>query len=365
MNRFSLLVIVLALVAGVALGLHLASSFVDTSTVPPQQVLALTPADQDDYIINVADAFAADGDLRLARDRLARLRDPQIATRVEQLASNYYSANKNKSASNLIHLAIALGSKNGGLIALVITPSPTSVPTNTTVNAPVFSNVRATNAPPPTDTPTRKATAVPVYVVVTNENPFIVLPTNTPTITNTPLPTNTRRPSTRVPTPTITPTFTPVPPPPAPIWEPDRSRWPGTVYYEPANVEPGQGYWHLAHAIYCDAFDSSDNRKYDFGCEEGPGGGAGTSIYVMSGGNVIDVWAGGENVTDDPTIVGDKKKPGDICQCDYSFESANVKINVRGAPSDAIGGFCLCSVNFGWGSRAHVRYFLFFEYRIR
>ena len=359
MNRFSLIVIVLALIVGVALGLYAATSFIDTATVPTPQVMALTVADQEDYILNVADAFVVDGNLKLAQDRLARLRDPQIATRVENFASNYYSANKNKSATHLIQLAIALGSKNGGLISVVTTVTPTPLPTLTRENAPLFSNVRATQVPPPTATPTSKATQPPVYVVVTNENPFVVLPTNTPTITNT------RRPNTRVPTPTITPTFTPVPPPPAPFFEPDRSRWPGTVYYEPANVEPGQGYWHLAHAIYCDAFDSSDDRKYDFGCEEGPGGGAGTSIYVMSGGNVIDVWAGGENVTDDPTIVGDKKNPGDMCQCDYSFEATNVKINVRGAPSDAIGGFCLCGVNFGWGSRAHVRYFLYFEYRIR
>ncbi len=358
MNRLSLVIVVLALAAGSALGLYLATSFEDTPAIPTPQSLQLTDADQEDYIVNVADAYAIDGNLKLAQDRLARLRDPQIASRVEAFAINYASK-KNATARHLVQLAVAIGSENSALISMVVTVTPTPPPTHTPANAPVFSNVRATAAPTDAPTPTPKNTTAPVYVVVPNQNPFVVLPTNTPTITNT------RRPSTRVPTPTETLTPTDIPPPPAPIFEPDRSRWPGTVYFEPANVQPGEGYWHLAHAVYCDAFDPSDDNKYNFGCDERPGGGAGTSIYVMSNGNLIDVWAGGENVADDPTFVGDKKKPGDMCECDYAFESANVKINVRGAPSDAIGGFCLCGVNFGWGSRAHVRYFLYFEYITR
>lgn len=364
MNRLSLLIVLIALLAGLAIGVYAATSARETPAPPASDVMQLNADDQNDYILVVADAFAADGNLKLAQDRLARLRDPQIAARVEEYAIRYASK-RDQTSRNLIQLALALGSRNGGLVAMVVTVTPTPQPTLTRANAPVFSNVRATFVPTVPASPTPKVVGTAAVVVVPNDNPVIVLPTETPTITLTPTKTTTRRPNTRTPTPTETLTPTEILPLPEPFFEPDRSRWPGTVFYEHANVQPGEGYWQLTHAVYCDAFDPSDDNKYNFGCDERPGGGAGTSIYVMSGGNTIDVWAGGANVADDPTIVGDKKDPGDLCDCDYTFESSNVKINVRGAPSDAIGGFCLCGVNFGWGSRAHVRFFLYFEYRIR
>lgn len=97
-----------------------------------------------------------------------------------------------------------------------------------------------------------------------------------------------------------------------------------------------------------------------------PGGGTGTNIYVMTGGAPIDVIGpGGVNLGNNPSVIGDLKKPGDMCLCTYSFMSSDYRISVAGAPSDAMGGFCLCSHNFGWGSRAHVRYFLYFEYVTR
>jgi hypothetical protein len=356
--RFILLVVLLALLAGVALGVYAATTFSPEPSVSVVGALQLGDDAQADYIANVAEAYAMDGDLNLARDRLARLRDAQIVARVETLALN--TANQhNPTSQNLARLAVALGSKIKGLVALYTTATPPPTHTATDETAPVFSNIRATPTPYSSATPTPKPTQPPQYVVVPNDNPYIILPTNTPTITPT------RRPATRVPTATLTPTPTEVPPPPYPIFEPDLSQWWGTIHYEPANVQPGQGYWHLAHAIYCDAFDGSDPRRHDFGCDEMPGGSTGTNIYVMSGGNPIDVYAGGSNLGDDVSIVGDKKKPGDMCNCDYSFESSDYRISVRGAPSDALSGFCLCSKNFGWGSRAHVRYFLYFEYRIR
>lgn len=357
-SRLVILVLVVTLAAGAALGVYVGASFAESSAPLPPQGLQLTTDDQKDYILNIADAYAVDANLKLAQDRLARLHDPQIAARVEELAIEY-AAQRNSTSINLARLAVATGSRIRSFVALFVTATPAPTRTSPPTNAPLFSNVRATAAPTEPVTPTPVDTAEPIYVVVPNANPFLVLPTETPTITPTPLP------RTRVPTATQTLIPTDVPPPPYPIFEPDKSRWPGTIYYEPANVQPGEGYWHLTHAVYCDAFDPSDDSKYNFGCDERPGGGAGTSIYVMSGGNFIDVWSGGVNVADDPTIVGDKKNPDDMCQCDYTFEDADYKINVRDAPSDAIGGFCMCSVNFGWGSRAHVRYFLYFEYRIR
>ncbi len=97
-----------------------------------------------------------------------------------------------------------------------------------------------------------------------------------------------------------------------------------------------------------------------------PGGPAGTSIYVMSKGAKIKVIRpDGTNVAENRAIVGDKKSPNDMCNCTYAFEASNYRISVAEGPSDAIEGFCLCSVNFGWGSRAHVRYFLYFEQVVR
>jgi hypothetical protein len=147
------------------------------------------------------------------------------------------------------------------------------------------------------------------------------------------------------------------------VFEPgDMNLWPRGVYFVPANVAPGETYWHLVKATYCDAFDSSDHAKRNFGCDKMPGGPAGTSIYVMTGGAEIDVIKpDGANVGKNRAIIGDKKDPSDMCNCTYTFLDSNYRISVAGAPSDAIGGFCLCSVNFGWGSHAHVRYFLYFE----
>lgn len=366
-TRTGILIVVLALVVGISVGAYLAMSMAPAPPPPIAGELELSDRTHADYIANIAEAYAMNGNLNLAQDRLARLQDPQIVARVEKLALE--NANqRNTRAEQLARLAVALGSKIKGLVALY--ESPTPVPTRTAGAASnlVFSNVRATETPYLSETPvppTPVPTDPPKYVVVPNDNPYLVLPTDTPTITPMPTITPTRRPATRVPTATPTPIPTDVPPPPFPVFEPDLSRWWGSIHYEPANVQPGEGYWHLAHAIYCDAFDGSDPHKFDFGCDEMPGGGAGTNIYVMSGGNPIDVYAGGGNLGDDVTIVGDKKDPGDMCNCDYSFESSDYRISVRGAPSDAISGFCLCGKNFGWGSRAHVRYFLYFEYRIR
>lgn len=352
-----LLLLLVALGIGGALGFYFASTFIDTSVVPTPQVLQLTLADQDDYIRNVSEAYAADGDLKLAQDRLARLRDPQIAARVERFAINQFAANKDEAGKNLVRLAVALGSKNGGLISLVITATPTPLPTNTRENAPVFSDVRATLAPTETPNPTAKNTTAPVYIVVENETqPYIILPTDTPTVTNT------RLPNTRVPTPTETPTPTPIPPPPPVSWEPGYpGGWPPGVYFVPANVQPGEKYWHLVKAVYCDFVEEN------FGCPDRPGNRSGTSIYVINGGAPIDVIrSDGANVGGDPTQIGDLKGPNDPCECSWTFLVSDYRVSVAGAPSDAIGGFSLYTVGGNvLAGHAHVRYFLYFDYITR
>jgi len=351
-SRTAILIILPALAAGFAAGLYAAASLAAPPDVPTPQVLQLTFADQSDYIVNVADAYAHDGNLKLAQDRLARLQDPQIAARVETLALE--TANRRTpSAQNLARLAVALGSKIKGLVALFITETATPTRTATSPAGPVFSDVLATRTPIPSDTPVPSATAAPKYVVVPNENPFIVLPTETPSITPT-------RRATRVPT--ATPTATQVPPPPPPEWQPGfPGGWPPGVYYIPVNVQPGEKYWRLVKAVYCDFVEEN------FGCPDRPGNRSGTSIYVINGGAPIDVIRpDGKNVGGDPSQVGDLKAPNDPCECSWTWLVSDYKVSVAGAPSDAIGGFALYTVGGNvLAGHAHVRYFLYFEYVTR
>ncbi len=354
----AILVIGLALLAGVVGGVLLAFSF---APAPPPALpgeLELLPQARADYIGNVAQAYAMNGNLNLAQDRLARLQEPQIAAQVEALALE--TANQRDArAQQLARLAVALGSRIRGLVALYESPTPEPTRTATAVSNLVFSDVRVTQTPyqtatpvPPTVTPTE----APKYVVVPNDNPYLVLPTDTPTITPT------RRPATRVPTATITPMPTEVPPPPPPEWQPGfPGGWPPGVYYIPANVQPGEKYWRLVKAVYCDFVEEN------FGCPDRPGNRAGTSIYVMNGGAPLDVIRpDGANVGGDPSQIGDLKKPGDPCDCSWTWLVSDYKISVAGAPSDAIGGFALYTVGGNvLAGHAHVRYFLYFDYVTR
>ena len=354
-SRLAILIPILALVIGILIGIYVATSFNDPSVAPPPQGLQLAPDAQKDFIINVADAYAADANLKLAQDRLARLRDPNIAARVEGLAIEYASQ-QNSTAINLARLAVATGSQVRSFIALFVTATPSPIRTTPTTQAPVFSNVRATTAPTERATATRAETDAPVYVVVPNDNPVQVLPTNTPTITETP------RPRTRVPaSPTPTPTFTPAPPPPV-IFEPGfPGGWPPGVYFQAANVQPGEKYWHLVKAVYCDFIEEN------FGCPDRPGNTSGTSIYVINGGAPIDVVRpDGVNVGGDPSQIGDLKAPNDPCECSWTMLVSDYRISVAGAPSDAIGGFSLYTVGGNvLAGHAHVRYFLYFDYITR
>ncbi len=353
--RWRILAPILALVLGVAAGAYLAFANAEPRDTPTPQSLQLAPEDQNDYILNIADAYAADGNLPLAQDRLARLDDPEIVQRVEKFAIEY-APRRDATSINLIQLALALGSRNRNLIAVVVTATRTPLPSPTRQDAPVFSDVRATAAPAATVIPTETPTPEPVYVVVPNEHPYIILPTNTFT------PSPTRRPATRVPTATITPTASPVPPPPPVILEPEfPGRWPPGIYYIPAQVAPGQKYWHLVHAVYCDFVE--DN----FGCPDRPGNRNGTSIYVINGGAPIDVVRpDGVNVGGDPSQIGDLKAPDDPCECSWTFLVSDYKVSVAGAPSDAIGGFSLYTVGGNvLQGHAHVRYFLYFDYVTR
>lgn len=156
-------ILVLALIT-LAVGLVLGFLTFQTWFVPAvPQTIELSRAEQDDYILMVAEAFAVDHDAVIAQQRLMRLNDPNTSGRIIALAREY-ATQQDYVAQRLALLAVAMGSTDKSLVALAAT-----------VNAPTPTSTRtATLRPNQTRTPTQ--TLAPNYVVVTGE------PTATPTI---------------------------------------------------------------------------------------------------------------------------------------------------------------------------------------
>jgi hypothetical protein len=277
----------------------------------------LKPSAQDEMIVLIADTYAYDQDLDHAKSRLAELKDKNISARVAALAKENAAQNQ-PSAADLAALAIALGARDEQIALIVTTLTPTITP-----------------SPMPTETlpPSLTPPATPTW---------------TPTATITPTRTPTRR-------PTVTPTHTPVPIPPT-NWIPALAEWPSAVKYQDisASVAPGQKFWHLAKAMFCDLKD-----KHDY-CQDLPGGGSGTSTYVMlidangtrTTAPLVVTKSDGKTATADD--IGVQKSAGDMCNCNYSFPSSGWLIQVGGAPSDKMSGLTL-PTNY------HVRYFLTFQ----
>lgn len=193
-RRRRILLLLLAVVVGVVLGFFIAQTWL----VPPvPQTLRLSRADQDDYILMVAEAYAVDQNIAIAQQRLARLNDPRTTERIIALARDY-APQQDYVAGRLALLAVAAGSQDAALIQLAATvTAPTQTPTPTQVYR--VTGPPATDAPPATVAPLRSATPEPRFVVVTS------VPTVTPTIyyivvTGEP---PTPRPATWTPTPIV------------------------------------------------------------------------------------------------------------------------------------------------------------------
>lgn len=283
---------------------------------PPQianvDVTDLKPSAQDELIVLIADAYAYEQNLASAQKRLAEFRDTNISARVARLAKELARQNHD-SAANVAALAVALGETDAQIALIVTTLTPTVTPT-----------------PAPTDTPTPA-------------------PTLTPTVTPTALPTATMMP-TRTPTrrPTLSPTPKPAAIPPT-VWLPAfPAEWPGGVRYEAANVSPGQKYWRLARALYCDIRDER------FDCPNLPGGSDGIGVYVLLVNGKAPLVLDGT-----PAHLEDKSNDPH-CRCTYELFPDGRTIQVGNFPSDKIGGLALNSVKTKV-PQTHVRYFLTFE----
>lgn len=125
-GRVLLLVAALAVQVGLVFGIVVSSLWLRPGLPASGSAVQLDVAAQQDYIITVAEAFASDRNLDLARDRLARLHSPDAKVRVEQLAASYAPA-ADFLAARLAHLAVALGSTDPVLLALNTQSGETSL----------------------------------------------------------------------------------------------------------------------------------------------------------------------------------------------------------------------------------------------
>lgn len=308
------IVSVLGLSVGIAAGLWIGW------VAWPVQITNVDIADlkghaQEEYIALIAQAYAYDPDLPRARERLAQLNDPKITERVAALAKSY-AAQDDPAAVPLAVLAAALGSRDAEIARLAATATPTP------------ERVEGTLSPTPTETHAPTLTRIPTAAM-------------TPTTRATPTRTATRRPSA---------TATPKPvPAPATQWIPSfPAEWPGGVKFEPANVAPGQKYWHLARALYCDL----EETRFD--CPNLPGGSHGIGVWVTLVNGKAPLILDGS-----PANLEDKSSDRE-CQCTYTLDFPGPAIQVGNYPSDKISGLALKSVRVP-NPNTHVRYFLTFQ----
>jgi hypothetical protein len=194
------------LLVGIAVGVGL--GFLIGWGLWPVQYYDTDPVDlkqehKEDYIVLVSAAYALNGDLEQAKERLAKLEEEDVAQVVAELAQRYGEQGADPTAThNLAMLAYALGSRSEVVVANAATATPVSTFTPTATEVPTET---ATEIPTATPTVTPSATPVPPTATSTP------VPA-TPTFTSVP-PTSTAPPATNTPE-GPTPTFTPLPPTP-------------------------------------------------------------------------------------------------------------------------------------------------------
>ncbi len=383
--RWLLVIALVGIIMGLAVGL--ATGWILFPNIGGSNVAGLSALAQNDYIVLVANTYAYDQDLAKAKERLRQLQEKDLKTRVERLAKTL-SARKDPSAANVADLAVALGSESSEVQELALVAAndgwgadsepieavePTKVARSDS-NSNVSVEKTATAPAQPTGDKQRPARQTKTAAAAAQATASAA-PTTEPEATQEPEPTQ------AAPKPTALPKSTDVPATPVPAaaprpntqWLPPlESDWPTTAFFRPADVAPGQEYWRLVKALYCDAAsDGSQDGDGRNGCPEMPGGPLGVGTYVMllnPDGSRAEAQLNVrfENGTGDkigPDIIS-PKDAGDQCNCNYSWESSNYLVQVEGA-SDAVGGLCLCSRYKNFGSRSHVRYFFWFQKTIR
>lgn len=365
--RWLLVIALVGIFMGLAAGL--AAGWIVFPIVGSSSIAGMSASSQQDYIVLVANTYAYDQDATSAKRRLDQLQDKDIKTRVERLAKSL-AVRKDAAAANVADLAIVLGSEDSQMQVLASQLTNTNDPSNNTDAEPTKLARSGGD-----DTATPEPTAV-----VTDEP--TVKPTRVKKVTAEPTDAPTKAAATRVSAakpPTAAPTA--APPAAAPVsteFIPNfPAGWWNAIQFIPAQVAPGQQYWHLKYARYC---DWAPDDKHET-CPGFPGGGMGTSIYVMTvdeTGNCITT-----DVNDD--INDGSKYPlttDALKKIDYPWNPYNYpctenyekgmygegnSISVPGLPSDKITQLQLCATNPPPGynpppcGHTHVRYFLIFQ----
>lgn len=370
--------LVIALVGiGMGLTLGLLAGWLVFPNIGGSNVSGLSVTAQSDYIVLVANTYAYDQDLTRAKQRLNLLHDQDITTRLERLAKSL-AARKDASAANVADLAVALGSEDSSLqvMAANVGGDTTDDPANVEPTKIARSDADAQGIEP---TPTEQAAVEPtVKPTKQRKNKATATPAE-PQATAAPEE-PTAPPATKAPKPTAEPTATPAPvaaPVTTEFTPPYPAGWWNAIKFIPAQVSPGQQYFHLKYARYC---DWAPNDNYET-CPGFPAGGMGHSIYIMvvdENGNCIttdvnDILNDGSKHPLTPDMLKKIEFPwnpyGYACDKDYEKEmyGEGNDISVPGLPSDTITQLQLCATNPPAGlnpppcGRAHVRYFLIFQ----
>ena len=321
-------------------------------------VSALNAGAQNDYIVLVANSFAYDNDIARAKERLNLLKDSNITARVENLAKAL-NTRQDPSATNVADLAVELGSTDSYLqvLAASLDKNPSGSPTKyAQIELQPTATLEPTELPTDVQPPSATPTTPPSPSSPTSEptkRQQVVAPKNTPK------PVATAQPQAAAP---LMPVFNPSYP----------DQWWDGVKFVAANVAPGQQYWHLKSALYCDVLDSRN------GCPNLPGGSMEHSIYVSIQ-NADGTCASGtiKHVTNTGDTQPLEQKPVSYpwTSCgtpDYEWNmyGEGNDLWMDGLPSDRIEGLCLCNKTCPPGGcilqgHAHVRYFLVFQLTTR
>lgn len=205
-TRLLALVTGLSLAVGLVFGVIAGTLLSKQNPAPNSAAVSLSPAEQDDFVIAAAEAYAEDHDLSLARDRLARLHSENLTARVERLATLYIPG-RDLLAVKLAGLALALGSENSNLRTLILFADSINIPhaapraelaadANTTDSISRLNAIRLPPSPPAIAGGDRAASAsLPMFLPgegggITFDLPEsrALRPTLAPTLTSTPTP---------------------------------------------------------------------------------------------------------------------------------------------------------------------------------
>jgi len=163
-----------ALAIGVAAGLVI--GLVYTWAIDPMQLLNTEPSllraeYRQDWVRTLALSFVADGDLQRAQARQDGLSDDEVAEGLADLIEEYYAAGRPADTMRrLTALADALDVYTPGMLAYLLTPTPTREATPSPAAAGVTPGGPTATVRPPTrtptqvpDTPTPSSTPIPDF----------------------------------------------------------------------------------------------------------------------------------------------------------------------------------------------------------